>query len=233
MTHNVQFVTTPLLLDRPPYEPIMEFAPVIGLVRVDDVLLASQRSSATSVEQLIALGRTQPGRLNYGSFGPGSATHLDAESFSAAAGIKATHIPYKGGPDVLKALVTGEIDFAFTGLTAALPLIKDGRVTAIAYSGRRRAAVLPEVPMLAERGLKVAAGGWFGWFVPAGTPNAVIERIAADAADVLAQPDFRARHVIGVGLEPLSLPPTELAALLKSDVATYVPLVQGLSRVTQ
>jgi tripartite-type tricarboxylate transporter receptor subunit TctC len=224
----VQFVTTPVLLDKAPYDPVKDFAPVIGLVRVDDVLLASLQSSAKTVQQLIALARAQPGKLNYGSFGPGSAPHLDAESFNAAASITATHIPYKGGPEVLKALVTGEIDFAFTGLTATLPLIKDGKVAALAYSGSRRAAALPDVPTLAEEGLKVAAGGWFGWFVAAGTPQPVIDKVARDTADVLAQPEFRERYVTGVGLGPLGLPPAELATLLKNDVDAYTPLVKGL-----
>jgi len=229
MANSVQLITTPLLLANPPYDPAKDLTAAVGLVRIDDVLLASLQSNAKTVQDLIALARAKPGQLNYGSFGPGSASHLDAESFCAMAGIQATHIPYKGGPEVLQALLTGHIDFAFTGLTPAIPLVKENKVTALGYSGAKRTAVLPDVPTLSEQGLKVAAGGWFAWLVPAGTPKSVVDKIAADASEVLAQPAFRARFVTGVGLEPLSLPPDEIEALLRADVATYVSLVKSLN----
>ena len=230
MTNSAQFITTPFLVASAPYDPVKEFTPVSALVRTDDVLVASPQSSAKTVQELITLARAKPGQLNYGSFGPGSATHLDAESFSAAAGIKATHIPYKGGPEVLKAVTTGEIDFAFTGLTPTIPLVQEGRVRGLAYGGARRSPVLPDVPTFAEAGLNgVITGAWFVWLVPVGTLPAVVDKIAADASDVLGQPEFSTRFVTGVGLEPLRLAPAATSALLKADLDAYTLLIKTLN----
>jgi tripartite-type tricarboxylate transporter receptor subunit TctC len=228
MANSTQFIATTLMVSPTPYDPVNDFVPVIGLVRIEDVLLASPQSSIKSVRQLIDVASAAPGRLNYGSFGAGSSTHLDAESLLSVAKIKATHVPFKGGAEVLGSLTTGVIDFGFTGLTAAIPLIQEGNVIALAYSGRQRVPVLPTVPTLAEQGLEVAAGGWFGWFVPRNTPKEIVSKISDDTKDVLSNEEFQKRFIIPVGLEPFSVQGEEITALLKHDTKAYAALIQNL-----
>lgn len=216
MTDSVTLMTNQFLRRGLPYDPANAFAPVIGIARGSDVLIVNAESPRRSVQELIAAARARPGGLNYGSFGVGSAAHLDTEAFSEAAGIKATHIPYKGGPEIIKAILGGQLDFAFTGVTAALPLIRAGRLRALGFADRQRSPAMPEVPTLVEAGLPYfETGGWFGWLAPAATPQAVIERIAADAGRVIARQEFADRHIRGVALEVLNLQPAAFGELLR------------------
>jgi tripartite-type tricarboxylate transporter receptor subunit TctC len=156
--------------------------------------------------------------------GVGSAAHIDVEKLSVAANIKATHIPYKGGGEIPKALLANEIDFAFTGLTGVLPLIRQGRIRALAFGGPKRSPALPEVPTLLESGYDFDTGGWFGWLVPAATPKAVVEKIAADTGRVLATPAFRDKYILAVGLEPLNAASGPFTELMRETRAKYAAL---------
>src|SRR4051812_17689180 len=138
MADEVPLTITPLLMSKLPYDPQADFVPVIALVQSSHVLAVSASSPYTSVRELIGAARAKPGSLNYGTFGAGSTGHLNTEELATLAGIKVTHVPYKGGADVLRALVAGDIQFAITGLTPAQPLLKQGRLRAIAYTGTRR-----------------------------------------------------------------------------------------------
>jgi tripartite-type tricarboxylate transporter receptor subunit TctC len=229
MTNSALYLTTPVLLPTPPYDPLKDLVPAVSLARTSDVLLASLKSPIKSVQDLVEIARAKPDTLNYGSFGPGSATHLDMESLASVAGIKLVHIPYKGGVDVINALLAGEIDVGFTGLTPAIPLVEDGRLRAIGYNGPQRSPVLPNVPTLAESGLNgVLQGSWFALLVAPGTPDAVSGKIAADARQVLTRPAFVARFITGVGLEPLNLPAAEITKLMAVDLDSYAKLVRAL-----
>lgn len=221
---SITFMTNQFLRRNLPYDPVKDLAPVIGLVQTSDVLVARAQLPAKNVQELVALARARPGALNYGSFGLGSAAHLDAEKFSLAAEIKITHIPYKGGGDIPKALLAGEVDFAFTGLTGVLPLIRQGQIRALAFGGPKRSPALPDVPTLLESGYSFETGGWFGWFVPAATPKAVVDRIAADASRVLATPAFRDKFILGVGLEPLNVQAAQFVELLRQTREKYSAL---------
>ena len=223
-TDAITFMTNQFLRRNLPYDPAKDFAPVIGLVQTSDVLVARLQLPARTVAELVALARAKPGALNYGSFGQGSAAHLDAEKLSLAAGVSMTHVPYKGGGDIPKALLAGEIDFAFTGLTSVLPLIRDGRIRALAFGGPRRSPALPDVPTLQEQGYSFDTGGWFGWFVPSATPRAIVDRIAADTGRVLGNAAFRDKYILGVGLEPLNVPASQFADLVKETHGKYAAL---------
>ena len=230
MTDNVTWMTNQFLRNKLPYDPVKDFAPVVGLVQAGNVLVTPVDSPAKSLQDLIAMARTKPGELNYGSFGLGSSPHVDTEALSTAAGIRLTHIPYKGGPEILQGLMGSQIAFSITGLPPALPLIRQGRIKALAYGGLRRSTVLPEVPTLSEVGLPgFESSAWFGWMVPARTPSAIIEKIAADAIRVAATPEFREKYILGVGMEPLGLAPAAVAELIKSDREKYAVRLKALN----
>lgn len=227
-TDGITFNTNHFMRKSMPYDSFKDLAPVMGLVQTSDVMVAKIALPANNVRELVALAKAKPGSLNYGSFGQGSAPHLDAEKLSLAAGITMTHVPYKGGGDIPKALLSGELDFAFTGITGVLPFIRDGRIKALAFGGAQRSSALPDVPTLAESGFNFDTGGWFGWFVPAATPRAVIDRLAADTGKVLAAPAFRDKFILGVGLEQLNLPAAPFGELVKETRDKYATLFKSV-----
>jgi tripartite-type tricarboxylate transporter receptor subunit TctC len=228
MTDNVTWMTNHFLR-KLPYDSVKDFLPVIGLVQAGNVLVTAPDFPAKTLQELIDLARAKPGELNYGSFGMGSSPHVDTEAMSLAANIKVTHVPYKGGPEILQGLVGGQISFSITGLPPALPLIRQGRLRALAYGGLQRSSAMPDVPTLSEAGLKgFESGAWFGWFVPAGTPRATIDKIAADAGRVVANSEFREKFVFRVGLEPLDMPPSAFNELIKSEREKYSIRLRGL-----
>lgn len=212
-----------------PFSPTRDLVPVIQLVEAGNVLSVGPQSPAKTLQELIAVARAEPGVLNYGSFGIGSAPHIDTEALGKATGVKAVHIPYKGGPEVLQAIITGQVAFAITGLTPALPLIRQGRVRALAVGGRKRSSVIPEVPTFDEAGVKgFESGGWFGWFAPAATPRAVVEKIAAAASRVITTPEFRDRYILGAGLELANVSTEAFAERIRADRETYAARLKAL-----
>ena len=228
MADGVPLTITPYVVRKLPYDAIKDFIPVVGLVQASNIVIAAPDTPFNSIPELIAVARNKPGALNYGSFGPGSANHLGTERFAAEAGVSFTHIPYKGGVDIMRSIMAGDIQFAMTGLTAALPLIKQGRMKAIAWTGTRRTPTLPEVPTVAEGLPGYATASWFGWFAPANTPQAVVQKIAADTLRVLALPEVRDKFVTGVGLEPLNLMPEAFAQLVGNERVRNEALVKRL-----
>ncbi len=226
---SVNLMTNQFLRRNLPYDAVRDFTPVIGLVHTGgEVLVARAQLPAKNAQELVALARGKPGTLNYGSFGIGSAAHVGAEKFGLAAGIKATHIPYKGGGDIAKALLAGEIDFAFTGVPGVLPLIRQDRIRALAFSGLQRSPALPDVSTLLESGYSVETGSWFGWFVPAATPKAIVDRISAEAGRTLESHAFRDKFVLGVGLEPLNVQAAPFGDLVKETREKYSALFKTL-----
>jgi tripartite-type tricarboxylate transporter receptor subunit TctC len=230
MADEVPFAITPLLISKLPYDPIADFAPVIALVQSSHVLVVASGSSAQSLKDLIAQARARPGEINYGTFGAGSTAHLNTEEFATLAGIKVTHVPYKGGADVMRAVVAGDIQFAIAGLTPSQPLIKQGRLRALAYTGARRLASFPDLPTVAEAGVPgFQTRSWFGWVVPAGTPRAIVERIALDAGRVIQAPEFRDKYLTPAGVDALNFGPDQFAQLLKETRAKYEAQIRRLN----
>ncbi|MFM9971164.1 MAG: Bug family tripartite tricarboxylate transporter substrate binding protein [Burkholderiales bacterium] len=228
-TNGTLTMVNALLRKNLPYDFDRDFAPVIGVVRTSDVLMVRNSLGVNNVAELVALARAKPGSLNYGSFGVGSAAHLDAEKFNVAAGLRTTHVPYKGGADVAKALLTGEIDFSFNGLSSVLGLIRQGQARALAWGAPERSPAIPDVPTLKEAGFEFDTGGWLGFFVPSATPRTVVEKISADTSRVLAVPAFRDKFILGVGLEPMNIPTAQFATVVKESRAAYVTLFSKVS----
>ena len=190
-----------------PIDPTRDLTPVLALVSTGNILITTPRFPATNLKELLAVAKASPGKFNYGSFGIGSSAHLDMLALAELSGVKATHVPYKGGGPLMQALLSGEIAFTISGLQSALPFIRQGRLKAIAYGGLERSAVLPDVPTISESGFKdFESAGWFGWFSPASTPKSIVDRIAADGAAVISSPEIREKYVTGVGFDVLNLP---------------------------
>ena len=211
------------------FDPVKDLTPVIALVSTGNIMVTAPQFPANNLQELIALARQKPGRLNYGSWGIGSSPHIDTEMISRLAGAKMTHVPYKGGGPLLQAVLAKEIDFTIMALQTALPSIRQGRLKALAFGGRQRSTVLPEVPTMSESGFKdFESGGWFGWFVPAGTPNAVVARIAADASAVISDPAFRDKYILPRGMEVLNISSAAFAERFKTDRKAYAAKLKGL-----
>jgi tripartite-type tricarboxylate transporter receptor subunit TctC len=212
-----------------PFDPVKDFTPVIALAEAGSVLVVSSESPYRNMQDLIAAVRAKPGQLNYGSYGVGSMPHVDTEALISMEGIKVAHIPYKGGPETIVAVQSGQIAFTITSLPPALSFIKQGRLRALAYGGRNRSTSLPDVPTFSEAGLSgFTSGGWFGWLVPAKTPSAVVNRIAADASAVITAPAFREKYIDGVGLDLVNLLPEPFAQQLKADRDSYRTRLKGV-----
>jgi tripartite-type tricarboxylate transporter receptor subunit TctC len=214
----------------PTVNPEKEFVPVIALVAAGNILVSSLQFPASTLQEIIAAAKARPGQLNFGSFGIGSSPHLDMEALAALAGFQATHIPYKGGADILQAILGGQIQFSLTGLQPALPLVRQGRIKAIAYGGSQRSSTLPDVPTIAESGFKgFESGGWFGWFVPVATPRTIVDRIGTDASTLITTPAFRDKYVHGIGLDLLNLPSAAFAEKFRTDRAGYAERLKRMA----
>lgn len=232
-TATSTWMTNQFLRKSLPYDPDKDFVPVIGLVKTSSAIVVGQKNSISNLKDLIELARAKPGALFYGSFGVASSQHLDTLALNMAAGIRTEHVPYKGGADVIRALLARDLDFAFVGITPVLPMIKNGTIKALAYAGDQRAPVLPNVPTLVESGYHFDVGSWLAWFAPAGTPREIVDKIAADAARVLMTPDFRDKNVIGAGLDELHLAPGPTAALLAQTRKSFAARVAALDLKTE
>ena len=219
-----------LLNRKMPFDPVKDLVPVIGLVEAGSMFVSSMQYPAKNLQELIAAARAKPGEINYGSFGVGSLPHIDTEALATQAGIKVTHVPYKGGAEILQGILGGQVTFAIMGITATIPLIRQGRIRAIAYGGQKRSSGFPEVPTISEAGVKgFTSGGWFGWFAPAGTPAAVVNKIAGDAGQVISVPEFRDKFVHAAGLEVLNLAPGQFAEQLRADRESYAARLRALN----
>ncbi len=230
MIDNAALLTNHLLRSDLPYDAFRDFVPVIGLVSAANVLVVQPDFPANNLQELLAFARTKPGGLTYASYGVASHNHVDTEAFAAQAGIKLTHVPYKGGAAILQALLGGQVSFSLTGLPSTFAAIRQGKLKALAYAGAQRSPMIPAVPTVSEAGLKgFESIAWFGWFVPTGTPKSVIDRIAANASRVMSTPEFRDRYIVGIALDPLNLGPGPFGELLKSDLGRYAERLKPLN----
>jgi tripartite-type tricarboxylate transporter receptor subunit TctC len=215
------------LYSKLPYDPVKDFTPVAGVATTTLILVVPASLPVNNLKELIALAKQKGGTLTYGSIGPGSVTHLDAEAFATAAGVKLTHVPYKGTGEVIPALLNGQIDMTLTAIGPSLPHIRSGKFKALAVASANRYPVLPDVPTFAEAGLPFEARSWFLVAVPSSTPKPVVEKIAADVKRVVETPEYRERFINAMGMEPLNLGPAELEGFLQKDRAKYAERVKN------
>jgi tripartite-type tricarboxylate transporter receptor subunit TctC len=225
----------PWLYTKIPYDPLRDFTPLTLVARVPNVLVmnveAAQRLGIASVRDLVAYARANPGRLNYGSGGNGSAGHLAGEMFKAKAGVFMVHIPYAGGPPAQLALLSGQVDLTFDNLATASANIRSGKLRAIAMTTERRSSVMPEVPTIAESPRELGLSDfnidtWFGLFAPAHLPVEVTQRLNKAFVDALASTEVRARAAtLMAELAPDT--PEQFAAFVRSELIKYEVVVKA------
>jgi tripartite-type tricarboxylate transporter receptor subunit TctC len=224
-TTNGQAIS-PALYRALPFDAVADFAPVTQLVASTLVLVAAPGLPVASPAELIALAKSRPGKLNYGSSGVGNPLHLTMEMIKFAAGIDIVPVPYRGDAQINTALMAGEVEVAVVPLATSLPLIAAGKLRALAVTSARRAAALPAVPTIAESGVAgFASSSWQGLFVPARTPRAIVETIQRETAKVLETPDVRAR-LAALSYEPVGSTPQEFEAYFRSELARFAGVVK-------
>jgi tripartite-type tricarboxylate transporter receptor subunit TctC len=216
----------PTLYQNVGYDPRKDFAPV-GLIATSAlVVLVNPQVGANTIPELIALARRDPGKVNYASAGVGSGVHLGVELFATMAGIRLTHIPYKGASPALTDLLGGHVAIYFSSLPAAIALVREGKVRALAVTGAKRSPLLPDLPTVAEAALPgYEAVLHYGIVAPAGTPRPIIDKLSAALMAALAQADVRER-IVADGAEPLSTTPEEYAADIDREETKWSKIVK-------
>jgi tripartite-type tricarboxylate transporter receptor subunit TctC len=214
------------------YDPQNDLAPVTLMVAGQMVLSVHPSLPARSVKELVALARANPGRINFGSIGIGNLTHLAIELLQARAGVKMNHVPYKGAAPALVDLMAGHIEVLYANIAGTVPHVRTGRVRAIAVSSAKRAAVLPDVPTVAESYPGYDLSTWMGIFVPAGTPKAIIARLHSDIVTVLHRPDIRER-LGSQGTEVIAGSAEDLAALIGRETRLYAGIIKSAGILPQ
>jgi tripartite-type tricarboxylate transporter receptor subunit TctC len=180
-----------------------------------------------TMQDLIALAKAQPGKLNYGSAGVGSAAHLAMALLEHSAGLKFNHVPYKGGGPSLIATVSGQVDFSIPAFPTSVPHLKAGRLRILAVTGAKRMPTMPDVPTVSEAGVPgYGFGIWFAMFAPTGTPKAIIARLTREIVKALATPDMREKLAL-VGVDAESSTPDQLGQLLRSEVAKWAKTIKA------
>ena len=210
------------------YDPVKSFEPAVGIMLTHGVLVVSNKLPVSNVRELVELAHAKPRVLNYGSFGVGSASHLDVAAFARAARIELTHVPYKGVPAVVRALIAGEVDLVIGSLASYVPPARQGQIKALAHTGPQVSRRIPEVPTLASSGYDLQREGLHVFYVSAGTPRAIIERIAADVGKVRDKAEFREKHFYAIGMEEFAAQGAELAARLQRSRDNFAATIKGL-----
>lgn len=209
------------------YNAVKDLAPISKLGVTPNAVVVNNALPVNSVQDLIALAKKRPGKLNYGSAGVGSAAHLAMALLEYAAGVKFNHIPYKGGGPSLIATVAGEVDFSIPAYPTSVPHVKAGRLRILAVTGSKRESTVPDVPTVAESGLPgYEFEIWFGLFAPSGTPKAIITRLNREIVKALATPDMREK-LAQTGVDAESSTPEQLGQLLRSDVAKWAKIIKA------
>ncbi|MBL8307832.1 MAG: tripartite tricarboxylate transporter substrate binding protein [Rubrivivax sp.] len=209
-----------------PYDFQKDLTPITTIALVPNVLVVNAASPAKTVAELVALGKASKDKLSYGSNGNGTAQHLIGTQFEALAGIELLHIPYKGSGPLTTDLLGGQVTMSFDTVTPVLPHIKAGKLRALAVTTGKRSSALPDVPTLAEAGLKgFDIGTWFGVLAPAGTPRDVVARLSSEMMKIIQSPEFRKR-MDEIGAEPIGNTPEQMARQIRDDTEKFARLVR-------
>jgi tripartite-type tricarboxylate transporter receptor subunit TctC len=219
-------------LEQLPYDPLKDLTPVSLLNTNPLVVIVRRDSPITTLQDLIARARAQPGKLNYGSSGVGGLMHISPLLFQTRIGTELTHVPYRGGAPATSALLSGDIDLIFANMSDALPQVASGSMRALAVTAPARSPQMPDVPTIAECGLDgYAVESWNGLLAPAGTPHAVVERLAAIAAAMAKDPGVQQR-MAQIGSLAVANTPQDFAKMLQDETVQWAALLRqaGLAR---
>lgn len=216
----------PSIYRKLPYDPVRDFAPITMLANGPNVLVVHPSLPARSVKELIALARSRPGQLAYGSSGIGGAPHLAGELFKSMARVDMIHVPYKGAAPATTDLLAGHIQIMFAGMGAALPHIQAGKLRALAVASETRSPALPDAPTIGEFLKGFAAATWFGLFAPAGTPKEVITLLHREIGRATAREDVR-KQLLSLGYEPATSTPDQLGQYVKDEIAKWAGVIKA------
>ena len=223
---GIPLVTGTSLYPNIPYDAIRDFAPVTTIARSEYVLVLHPSVPANNLQEFIALAKSKPDQLDYGSSGTGGSLHLAGELFNVVAGVKMLHIPYKGSGPLVTDLIGGQVRLSFQTPIATIGHIRSGKLRPIAVTGKTRLAALPQVPTFSEAGLSgFDVDIWFGIVAPAGTPRAIIDRMANEVGKGLASPETREK-LASQGMDPFISTPEQTAALIRNDIAKYAKIIK-------
>ena len=220
-TTDATFTINPHLYTKLPYDLDRDFIPVTHLVSFSQMLVVNADLPANNLTELIALASRKPGSLSYASYGPGSQPQLATEMLKQKTGIFIVHIPYRGIPQAVMAVVGNEVPMTWSGIVSARPHLASKRIKAIAYGGKTRAAAYPQVPTMTELGYpEVDANVWVGLFVPSSTPAATVQKIHRDVLSILGDADFRQREVEGKSFDFVGAGPEEFKRYIARESAS-------------
>jgi len=220
------FTIVPSLIKKLPYDPNRDFEPITLINTTPLVVVVNPGVPAKSIKDLIALAKSKPGVLNFGSSGSGGSNHLAGELFNAMANVSTVHIPYKGNAPALADLVGGHVDILFNGLTSALPLIKTGKVRALAVTSLKRSQGLPEMPTMDEAGLKgFQAVAWNGLTGPARTPKDAVVKLTNEIARIMKSPEL-SEHLKREGSDPVGSTTAEYTSFLSSEISKWKGIIE-------
>jgi tripartite-type tricarboxylate transporter receptor subunit TctC len=217
---------SPSLYSKLNYDPVKDFAPISLVATVPNVMITNPSVEAKTLQEFIALARSSPGQMNFGSGGSGTSNHLAGELFNIVTGAKLVHVPYKGVNLAMQDVLSGRVQLVFIGIPAALPHIKAGRLRALAVVAPQRSPALPEVPTSEEAGLKdFEVTTWYGVLAPAGTPRPIVTRLNSELGKIMHTPDMKER-LAGLATDPHTTTPEEFAAYLKQEIAKWGDVVR-------
>ncbi len=216
----------PNLVKTVPYDPVRDFAHVSLVAAAPYVLIAHPSLPVKSVKELVALAKSQPGKLNFASGGNGTGIHMAGELLNLAAGIRIVHVPYKGAGPGMTALLANEVNIMFNGLSAALPHVKSNRLRALAVGGDKRSTLLPELPTVAESGLKFSIAGWYSLSGPKAMPRPIVARLHKETLRALKSPELKERFN-ALAVEAIGSTPEEFTAMLRDEVAKWALVVKA------
>ena len=220
-TTDATFTINPHLYNKLPYDTEKDFAPVTQLVAFSQMLVANSNLPANNLKELLALAKDKPGSLSYASYGPGSQPQLATEMLKQKAGVFIVHIPYRGIPQAVTAVVSGEIPLTWSGIVSARPHIASKRIKPLAYGGKTRAAAYPDVPTMTELGFpEVDANVWVGVFAPISFAPSLVNRMHRDILAVISEPDFKSKEIEGKSYDFVGAGPEEFRRHIRSESAS-------------
>ena len=227
LTSESTITSNPHIYPKLPYDAVRELAPVTQLIGLPQMVVAHPSLPASSLRELVELAKAKPNTVNYGSYGSGSQPHLLFESLKAQTGAALTHVPYKGIAAAVTAVVAGEVQLTMAAASLARGQIQAGKMKAIAIARASRQSIMPDVPTLREAGFPdIDPQSWFGLFATGGTPREIVQKIQTDVAALFADAEFRERHMLQRGFDPVLSTPEDFAKFIQADMQVKARLIK-------
>ncbi|QUS38317.1 tripartite tricarboxylate transporter substrate binding protein [Tardiphaga alba] len=228
LAHSSAFTITPAINPNLPYDTTKDLSSVVMIGSIPNIMIIPKDRPWKTVDDFLKDAKTKGSTINFGSVGVGSAVHISSEKFRLAGGFDATHVPYRGGPEVIADILGGRIDFYFCPAATALPLIREGQVRALVVSTEQRSVDLPDVPSMADIGLKEGVSNtWVGLLVPSKTPREIVDKLHDVSTKLLAKPDMQAA-LKKMGVVPMPITPKAMDELVVKEVAANIALLKNV-----